>query len=472
MTKWSCCFLILYLILIFFPPYIHAAAPEKVAATIDTLARETRKQAEESKAIAEEEQEHYEQKLASLKQRLSTKETELSDVKIELGRLFESKQRLEQELLEKSKDLNTVEGTVRIAASHAKEEIGHSLAMPMYPEWNKTIADMLDTSRYPGVEAVDGLVQVFFDYMQAGSDIVFKPGNYLDNSGSLAHGDILRLGVFTTFYRSPDGDVGFLTLHTGETLTEVSCRPDFGTRKNIKSYMDGERESIAMDISRGAVFARMLAGKDWREWLRAGGFLLWPILAAGFIGLLIGIERLIFLFRTGKESSRFRKEIFQSAERGDWKQCETLLKQSKDTPVIRVRKKILAERGQGQEVLEATLQEAMLAEIPKLERLLSTLQVLAVISPLLGLLGTVTGMINTFQVITVFGTGDPKLMSGGISEALITTQAGLAVAIPLMLIAHFIKKRVADILDDMDGRGTGLIALLLRSREKAERSDA
>jgi biopolymer transport protein ExbB len=85
--------------------------------------------------------------------------------------------------------------------------------------------------------------------------------------------------------------------------------------------------------------------------------------------------------------------------------------------------------------MENALQEAILREVPPMERFLSTLGMLAAIAPLLGLLGTVTGMIGTFHVITQHGTGDPRMMSGGISEALVTTMLGLSVAIPIML-AH------------------------------------
>ena len=86
----------------------------------------------------------------------------------------------------------------------------------------------------------------------------------------------------------------------------------------------------------------------------------------------------------------------------------------------------------------------------------------AAIAPLLGLLGTVTGMIDTFHVITVYGTGDPRMMSGGISEALVTTQLGLAVAVPIMILHHFLERRVDKILSDMEEKGTSFTVILLK----------
>jgi len=102
------------------------------------------------------------------------------------------------------------------------------------------------------------------------------------------------------------------------------------------------------------------------------------------------------------------------------------------------------------------LQESILHELPRVERGLSVLAVLGAIAPLLGLLGTVSGMIDTFRVITLFGTGDPKMMSGGISEALITTELGLAVAIPIMLFHTFLSRRVEHIVGEMEEKAVFL----------------
>jgi biopolymer transport protein ExbB len=112
---------------------------------------------------------------------------------------------------------------------------------------------------------------------------------------------------------------------------------------------------------------------------------------------------------------------------------------------------------------ESVLQEAILNQLPKVERGMAVLAVLGAVAPLLGLLGTVTGMIDTFRVITLYGTGDPKLMSGGISEALVTTELGLAVAIPIMLLHTFLSRRVDHIVGDMEERSVQLCNIFQRS---------
>ena len=119
------------------------------------------------------------------------------------------------------------------------------------------------------------------------------------------------------------------------------------------------------------------------------------------------------------------------------------------------------------EAMENALQEAILREVPPMERFLSTLGMLAAIAPLLGLLGTVTGMIDTFHVITQHGTGDPRMMSGGISEALVTTMLGLSVAIPIMLAHTLLNRAVDKHIGQMEEKAVALINIVSKSRDAA-----
>ena len=110
----------------------------------------------------------------------------------------------------------------------------------------------------------------------------------------------------------------------------------------------------------------------------------------------------------------------------------------------------VANHAEPKELLEEILLEKMVSTQPKIERLLSIIAVTAATAPLLGLLGTVTGMINTFKLITIFGTGDAKSLSGGISEALITTEFGLVVAIPSLIFHAFLSRRARGIMAGME----------------------
>ena len=127
----------------------------------------------------------------------------------------------------------------------------------------------------------------------------------------------------------------------------------------------------------------------------------------------------------------------------------------------------LAAKDLQREDMENVLQEAILKEIPALERFLSTLGMLTAIAPLLGLLGTVTGMINVFHVITLHGASDPRLMSGGISEALVTTMLGLSVAIPLMLLHNLLSRRVDRMIGDLEEQSVALVNIIHHHRHSS-----
>jgi len=117
------------------------------------------------------------------------------------------------------------------------------------------------------------------------------------------------------------------------------------------------------------------------------------------------------------------------------------------------------------ETLELKLSERILKEVPVLTTRLTFIKIISVVAPLIGLLGTVTGMINTFQAITLFGTGDPKLMAGGISQALVTTVLGLVVAIPMVFISTILNTRSRSIINILQQQSAGIIA------ERAESSE-
>jgi biopolymer transport protein ExbB len=186
------------------------------------------------------------------------------------------------------------------------------------------------------------------------------------------------------------------------------------------------------------------------------------ILAIAGFALLLMIERLIVLSTTKANTDKIMEKINDAAKKGDWKECRLQCERNKRVPTCLMLDSVINHIGCTQEVLENALQEAILRQMPRLERFLPTLGVLAAIAPLMGLLGTVTGMINIFRVITVVGTGDPRVMSGGISEALLTTQFGLAVAIPIMIVHHFLERRVDKITGDMEEKGTAFTVTLIK----------
>jgi biopolymer transport protein ExbB len=153
--------------------------------------------------------------------------------------------------------------------------------------------------------------------------------------------------------------------------------------------------------------------------------------------------------------------VNQLVAKGDYDEAQAAAESQPNRPTSNIIKAGLALRGCSVEVVENGLSGAVLRELPRLERFLTALKVLAAVAPLLGLLGTVTGMINTFHVITIFGTGNPRLMAGGISEALVTTQLGLAVAIPILVASALLGRKAQSISDDMEEKAMAMSAALI-----------
>jgi len=165
------------------------------------------------------------------------------------------------------------------------------------------------------------------------------------------------------------------------------------------------------------------------------------------VGLLVAILQFLSLLRAGRGVAKQQKQD----------------EASQNNPLGRILSVYNAKLAQDVETLSLKLDEAILRETPRLERGLITLAILAAIAPMLGLLGTVSGMIETFQAITLFGTGDPKLMSGGISQALVTTELGLAVAIPLLLIHSGLSSKSNRLIQILDEESAAIVA---RNAEK------
>ena len=175
-------------------------------------------------------------------------------------------------------------------------------------------------------------------------------------------------------------------------------------------------------------------------WLEAGGVFVIPIIIVGALGVMLILERMAYM-AISKAPLSWTPRVLKCLDRHDAEAARQLLAGSRK-PLARVLLAAVDTIGQPHDKREAAMESALLAEAPRLERSLSLLGALAGVAPLLGLLGTVSGMIATFDTISTAGTGNPRLLSGGISEALITTQFGLMVAIPLLLAHAWLRRWV------------------------------
>jgi biopolymer transport protein ExbB len=185
------------------------------------------------------------------------------------------------------------------------------------------------------------------------------------------------------------------------------------------------------------------------EHVAAGGVIAWVIVGLGLIGLVMVLARAITLVRSGSGIDALVSRLTAMVSRGD-RQTALAHCENQRGAAARVLRVAVSNLEEPREKLEDAVSEALLHEHSRLDRFGSMILVVAAVAPLLGLLGTVTGMISTFDVITEYGTGDPKMLSGGISEALITTELGLVVAIPILLLGNILSSWASGIKDALD----------------------
>ena len=261
-----------------------------------------------------------------------------------------------------------------------------------------------------------------------------------DASGDIESHSVVRLGDFAAFTESA-------LLRKGQdeesSLAEVPRTPT-AVSDLLAAYHQGESREFAIDPTQGSVLEALAQQPTLWERFQQGGYVGYVVVVLGGIGLLVALAQYIYLLTVSARVRRQRQNLDQP---------------SKDNPLGRVLERFKEmDKHQTPEALEARLDEAVLAELPKIERGQPIVKLLAAIAPLLGLLGTVTGMIVTFQAITVFGTGDPQLMAGGISQALVTTVLGLVTAVPLLFAQTALSSRSRFITQVIEGEASATLA--------------
>lgn len=343
-------------------------------------------------------------------------------------------------LQEKSGSLGELFGTVRQISNDSRSVLENSMISAQEPDRVQFLTAMAERKQQPTIEELRKLWLTLLDEMTASGKVSHFPASIITAEGKMEERNVTRIGVFSAF-----SDGKFLRyLPETASLVELGRQPVQRLRDLVtkfESTTDGSLMPVVIDPTRGAIMALLVQAPDLKERIEQGGWIGFIILGLGAIGLLLAMQRFIYLGITGRGVSLQQKQTTVSLK----------------NPLGR----ILAVYNDGikdVETLSLKLDEAILREIPKIERGLITLAMLAAIAPMLGLLGTVSGMIETFQSITLFGTGDPKLMSGGISQALVTTELGLAVAIPLLLIHSAISSKSNRLVQILDEESAAIVA--------------
>ncbi|HHA19744.1 MAG TPA: MotA/TolQ/ExbB proton channel family protein, partial [Methylophaga sp.] len=314
------------------------------------------------------------------------------------------------------------------------------------PDREKFLTSLAEHKQQPTIEELREFWLMLQEEMTESAKVSRFSAPIITAQGKVEDREVTRIGVFTAF---SEGKFLRYLPETG-SLVELGRQPTERLQSlvaNFEATTDSSLQPVVIDPTRGAIMALLVLAPDLKERIQQGGWIGFIILGLGAIGLIIALQRFYSLTVVGRGVARQQKST------------EASLK----NPLGRILSVYSDTLAQDVETLSLKLDEAILREIPKIERGLVTLAILAAISPMLGLLGTVSGMIETFQSITLFGTGDPKLMSGGISQALVTTELGLAVAIPILLIHSALSSKSNRLVQILDEESAALIA---RNAEK------
>ena len=195
------------------------------------------------------------------------------------------------------------------------------------------------------------------------------------------------------------------------------------------------------------------------EIFEKGGFLMYPIFICSLIAVTIFFERMFYLKSVKTKSNRFVLRVKNLVKKGSIELAISACRKS-PTPISKIMLAGLMKFGQGRDEMKEAIEDSANQEIPVLERNLSTLSTIGNITPLLGLLGTVFGMVKAFNVIAVMGVGKPEALAGGISEALLTTAFGLSIAIPTIVVYNYLSHRVDKLIREMEVNCVDLVDLL------------
>lgn len=228
---------------------------------------------------------------------------------------------------------------------------------------------------------------------------------------------------------------------------------------------------VPLDVS-GRLQPDALRGESglWAR-LRSGGAVQVPLALVAALALLLAGERAWVLYGRNRGGSALAAGVAELCRRGQWAEAERRCAAARGT-VARLLEAALARRNAGLQAMEDGVQEQLLHETPRLQRLLGGLAVLAAVAPLLGLLGTVTGIIRTFGVIRAFGNAQPELMAGGISEALVTTATGLVIAIPVLLAHALLRGRAEHVVAEAERHAATVLNLVSEERRRRARTMA
>lgn len=353
-----------------------------------------------------------------------------------------------QALDERLGALKELFGVLQTVAGDTQGRFSDSLTNIQYPDRGDFLVElgskMAGASSLASIEDIERLWGMLQREVYETGRVVRFNHIVTNAKGEQAETEVVRVGAFNIV--SDDGYLTYGIVEGNISVRELARQPEGRYTSTTGDMMDAASDSgvvtFGIDVTRGTILGLLVESPTIKDRIEQGGIVGYCIIALGFVGLLIAIWRLIGL---SGDSRRVSAQLKRDSA-------------STDNPLGRVLAAYESNRAADTETIELKLSEAALKEMPGLTKGLLFIKVVSAVAPLMGLLGTVTGMIKTFQVITLYGAGDPKMMAGGISQALMTTVLGLVVAIPMVLLHTVVSGQSRKIVNILQSQSAGLVA--------------
>ena len=352
----------------------------------------------------------------------------------------------QEQLRERLGTLSELFGHLTAASGDLASNVEVSLVSSEYPGregfLKGLIAKMSGSDQLPSIAEIERVWFELLREIREQGEVSRFTAQVATPSGELSEREVVRVGAFNIM----DTDGNYLSFNI-DKLAELPRQPGGGFNSQAQDLAGSQSGLTQFGIdptgpTGGSFLAAIIDSPTISERWHQGGYVGYAITAVGAFAFILAIYRLVVLTAVGGKVS---SQLKSSSAR-------------EDNPLGRVLKVHETNPKMDPETLELKMAEAVLSETPKLEQGLTLLKIIAAVAPLMGLLGTVTGMIITFQAITIFGAGDPKAMAGGISSALVTTVLGLLVAIPTVLLHTVVNGRSQRIIHVLNEQAMGIVA--------------
>ena len=391
----------------------------------------------------------YQQEFIFLTQQLKSLKNRKEET---LNKFAKIQKELEEEVFELEKEVTKLRGETQVLETQLRvfdqERLDQKLVISTLESLEGQMVQRAIQKGGKSIKAFDQANQFLFKYLDRGTKAFSGKGEAIDLDGKTIQGNFLKLGHVMTFFKNDKG-VYNLTSRSKKDDLSLYIYSQILTKKELKkigqslttvpvTFEDGKRVEFK-------TYTEVITQK-----LKEGGIIGYVILLLGLLGLALSVLRWMFIKPFENADSKNLEQIVYQIQQGNKEEAKRLLNELNSHPMKDFVQFILSNLKESREVYESKVMNKLFIAKKRLNSFGPYLLVLAGVAPLLGLLGTVTGMIETFSMITVYGTGDPKVLSGGIKAALVTTQLGLVVAIPCILIGNYLSSKASKVMNHFE----------------------